>query len=40
MELLGQELMDVYQRLYRYYGDLHWWPGAGPLEVSVGAILT
>lgn len=32
--------MWVYRRLYRHYGDLHWWPGDSPLEVSVGAILT
>ncbi len=32
--------MEVYHRLDRYYGDLHWWPGNSPLEVSVGAILT
>lgn len=32
--------MRVYGRLYRYYGDLRWWPGDTPLEVSVGAILT
>lgn len=32
--------MQVYRRLYRHYGDLRWWPGDSPLEVSVGAILT
>lgn len=32
--------MEVYHRLYRHYGDLHWWPGDSPLEISVGAILT
>lgn len=32
--------MRVYHRLYRYYGDLQWWPGESPLEISVGAILT
>jgi endonuclease-3 related protein len=35
-----QELMRVYRRLYRHYGNLHWWPGESPLEISVGAILT
>ncbi|MFQ5539874.1 MAG: endonuclease III domain-containing protein, partial [Candidatus Binatia bacterium] len=35
-----QELMQVYRRLYRHYGDLQWWPGETPLEISVGAILT
>ncbi len=32
--------MQVYRRLYRHYGDLNWWPGESPLEISVGAILT
>ncbi len=32
--------MGIYRRLYRHYGDLHWWPGEGALEISVGAILT
>ena len=35
-----RELMQVYRRLYRHYGDLHWWPGESPLEISVGAVLT
>ena len=35
-----RELLQVYRRLYDHYGDLHWWPGDTPLEVSVGAILT
>lgn len=32
--------MHLYRRLYRHYGELHWWPGESPLEISVGAILT
>ncbi len=40
MNTSRRELMQVYHRLYRHYGDLHWWPGESPLEVSVGAILT
>ena len=32
--------MDVYQRLYARYGPQHWWPGDGPFETIVGAILT
>ena len=32
--------MQLYRRLHRHYGDLDWWPGETPLEVSVGAILT
>jgi endonuclease-3 related protein len=33
-------LMKIYQRLYRVYGPMHWWPGETPFEVMVGAILT
>ena len=37
---LGGRLLDVYQRLYRRYGPQRWWPGDGPFETIVGAILT
>lgn len=30
----------VHERLYAAYGPQHWWPGDGPFEVIVGAILT
>jgi endonuclease III related protein len=30
----------MYERLNRFFGDLHWWPGETPFEVAVGAILT
>ena len=40
MKISRRELMQLYRRLYRHYGDLHWWPGESPLEISVGAILT
>jgi len=32
--------MDIYDRLYRYFGPSHWWPGDSSLEIMVGAILT
>ena len=32
--------MDIYRRLYRAYGPQGWWPGDGPFEVVLGAILT
>jgi endonuclease-3 related protein len=32
--------MDVYRRLFAHYGPQGWWPGDGPLDVVVGAILT
>jgi endonuclease-3 related protein len=33
-------LREIYQRLYQCYGPQGWWPGEGPLEVVLGAILT
>ena len=36
----GTRLIDVYRRLYAQYGPQHWWPGDGPFETIVGAILT
>ena len=32
-------LLDVYRRLLRSRGPAGWWPGEGPFEVCVGAIL-
>jgi len=32
--------MKIYNKLYRAYGPMHWWPGETPFEVMVGAILT
>ncbi|TFG92530.1 MAG: endonuclease III domain-containing protein [Syntrophobacterales bacterium] len=37
----AQERLDViYEVLNAYFGDLHWWPGETPFEITVGAILT
>ena len=33
-------LLEVFRRLMARYGPQHWWPGDGPLETIVGAILT
>lgn len=33
-------LPEIYRRLYRAYGPQGWWPGEGPFDVVVGAILT
>jgi endonuclease-3 related protein len=33
-------LLIIYEKLDRYFGDLHWWPGETPFEIIVGAILT
>ena len=37
---LGPYLKDVYRRLFGSYGPQGWWPGDGPLDVVIGAILT
>ena len=36
----GKKLLRVFDRLYSEYGPQHWWPGDGPFETIVGAILT
>jgi endonuclease-3 related protein len=33
-------LQEIYHRLYQRYGPQYWWPGEGPLDVIIGAILT
>lgn len=33
-------LIEIYRKLYSFYGPQHWWPGDTPFEVAVGAILT
>ena len=33
-------LVDVYNTLFNKYGPQGWWPGVGPLDVVIGAILT
>lgn len=38
--MLREDLMDIYHRLYEYFGPQHWWPGDSPLEVMIGAVLT
>ena len=37
---LSSLLEEVYQRLYQRYGPQGWWPGDGPFDVVIGAILT
>lgn len=32
-------LLEIYRRLYQRYGPQGWWPGDGPLDVVIGAIL-
>ena len=33
-------LMEIYDRLYKFYGPQGWWPAKTPFEVIIGAILT
>lgn len=33
-------LAEVYRRLWEAYGPRGWWPGEGPFDVIIGAILT
>ena len=33
-------LLEVHRRLYQSYGPQGWWPGDGPTDVIIGAILT
>jgi endonuclease-3 related protein len=34
------KLMNVYNRLFKHFGNQHWWPADSKFEVIVGAILT
>jgi endonuclease-3 related protein len=36
----GRSLIRYYHRLFEAYGPQFWWPGDGPFEVAVGAVLT
>jgi endonuclease III related protein len=37
---MENKVVEVYRRLFEFYGPQHWWPAEGPFEVIVGAILT
>jgi endonuclease-3 related protein len=32
--------MEIYDTLYHAFGPQSWWPGDGPLEIMIGAVLT
>ena len=32
--------LKIYRRLHDCHGPQHWWPGDGPFEIMVGAVLT
>jgi len=33
-------LSEIYELLYKRYGNLNWWPADSPYEIIVGAVLT
>ena len=33
-------LLEIYELLYRHYGDLGWWPADNEEEIIIGAVLT
>jgi endonuclease-3 related protein len=33
-------ILEIYKRLYSFYGSQNWWPGDSPFEIAIGAILT
>ena len=37
---VGQQLLNIFKRMYHFHGPLQWWPAETPFEVCVGAILT
>jgi endonuclease-3 related protein len=36
----GKMLLEVYKRLYDYFGSRDWWPAESDFEIVLGAILT
>lgn len=40
LQFRENDLPEIYDKLYFFYGPQHWWPGDSPFEVAVGAILT
>jgi endonuclease-3 related protein len=39
-DLVRERLLRMYRDLLRQFGPQSWWPGRGPFEIAVGAILT
>ncbi len=34
------KLINIFNQLYRHFGEQFWWPASSPFEVIVGAVLT
>jgi len=40
MDRIARELTEMYEAMYAFFGPQGWWPGDGPLEIVIGAVLT
>lgn len=38
--MTDNQLLDIYDRLFRHFGPQNWWPGETTFEILVGAVLT
>ena len=38
--MINEQLTEIYQLLFRYFGHQHWWPGESRFEIITGAVLT
>jgi len=38
--MVKPSLIEIYDRLFAFFGPQHWWPGETPFEIIVGAVLT
>lgn len=36
----ARDIIYIYRRALRHFGDPMWWPGSSPWEIAVGAVLT
>jgi endonuclease-3 related protein len=37
---MSEQILEIYDLLYRHFGPQEWWPGETRLEITVGAVLT
>ena len=40
MSSVSSALQEIFDRLDKHFGPLHWWPAGSPFEMVVGAVLT
>jgi len=36
----AEQILEIYNHLFRHFGPQNWWPGETKLEITVGAVLT